>query len=145
MPWLTYRAIEVTFLDQHLLDCSESLTRGRTIEAMSDTDPIRDSENDSRSTLGRARLTFATESDITEFVEILERYEAGELTPDQWRAFRLVRGVYGQRQDDVQMFRVKIPKAYSRPTRCGGSPTHAKIGRAASLISQRARTSSCTS
>jgi hypothetical protein len=64
---------------------------------MSDTDAIRDPENGTRSILGRARLTFASESDIAEFVETLERYEAGELTSDQWRAFRLVRGVYGQR------------------------------------------------
>jgi len=70
----------------------------------------RESENSAPSTSGRARLSFASESDIAEFVETLERYEAGELTPDQWRAFRLVRGVYGQRQDDVQMFRVKIPQ-----------------------------------
>lgn len=77
---------------------------------MSNTDVIRDAENAARSTLGRARFTFAKESDITEFVDTLERYEAGELTADQWRAFRLVRGVYGQRQDDVQMFRIKIPQ-----------------------------------
>ena len=62
------------------------------------------------STLGRARLSFASTADIAEFVETLERYERGELTPEQWRAFRLVRGVYGQRQDDVQMVRVKIPQ-----------------------------------
>src|SRR6185503_11501511 len=41
----------------------------------------------------------------------LDRYERGELTPDQWRAFRLVRGAYGQRQSgDAQMMRVKIPQ-----------------------------------
>ena len=41
----------------------------------------------------------------------LERYERGEITPDQWRAFRLVRGTYGQRQaEDAQMLRVKIPQ-----------------------------------
>src|SRR5208337_2037573 len=62
------------------------------------------------STLGRARLSFADEGDIAEFVETLERYERGEMTPEQWRAFRLVRGVYGQRQDDVQMFRIKLPQ-----------------------------------
>src|SRR5205814_81860 len=46
-----------------------------------------------------------------EFVTTLERYERGELTPDQWRAFRLVRGTYGQRQAaDAQMLRVKIPQ-----------------------------------
>src|SRR4029453_18229294 len=46
---------------------------------------------------GRARLSFASEADIDEFVTTLERYERGELTPDQWRAFRLVRGAYGPR------------------------------------------------
>ena len=62
------------------------------------------------STLGRTRLSFADEADIDEFVTTLERYERGELTPDQWRAFRLVRGTYGQRQSDASMLRVKIPQ-----------------------------------
>jgi sulfite reductase beta subunit-like hemoprotein len=62
-------------------------------------------------TLGRARLTFADTDEIDEFVATLDRYERGELTPDQWRAFRLVRGTYGQRQaEDAQMLRVKIPQ-----------------------------------
>src|SRR5262244_4670300 len=62
-------------------------------------------------THGRARLSFASVADIDEFVATLERYERGELTPDQWRAFRLVRGTYGQRQaEDAQMLRVKIPQ-----------------------------------
>jgi sulfite reductase (NADPH) hemoprotein beta-component len=63
-----------------------------------------------QSTLGRARLSFAKEADVDEFVTTLERYERGEITPDQWRAFRLVRGTYGQRQDDASMLRVKIPQ-----------------------------------
>jgi sulfite reductase (NADPH) hemoprotein beta-component len=62
-------------------------------------------------THGRTRLSFASVADIDEFVATLERYERGELTPDQWRAFRLVRGTYGQRQAaDAQMLRVKIPQ-----------------------------------
>src|SRR6266566_2050179 len=62
-------------------------------------------------THGRARLSFANEADIDEFVSVLEKYERGEITPDQWRAFRLVRGTYGQRQaEDAQMLRVKIPQ-----------------------------------
>src|SRR5438105_4777977 len=66
---------------------------------------------DDPKTFGRAQLSFATVADIDEFVTTLERYERGELTPDQWRAFRLVRGTYGQRQaDDAQMVRVKIPQ-----------------------------------
>ncbi len=63
------------------------------------------------STFGRARLSFAQEADIDEFVATLEKFERGEITPDQWRQFRLVRGTYGQRQaDDAQMVRVKIPQ-----------------------------------
>ena len=62
-------------------------------------------------THGRARLSFASEADIDEFVSVLEKYERGDITPDQWRAFRLVRGTYGQRQAaDAQMLRVKIPQ-----------------------------------
>lgn len=60
-------------------------------------------------TLGRAHLSFAAEADIDEFATKLAQYERGELTPDQWRAFRLLRGTYGQRQDDVHMMRIKIP------------------------------------
>jgi sulfite reductase beta subunit-like hemoprotein len=52
---------------------------------------------------------FSDKKDIDEFVEKLEAFERGELTSDQFRAFRLLRGVYGQRQMDVQMFRIKIP------------------------------------
>jgi len=67
--------------------------------------------DNARSTLGRGRLSFESEADITEFAVILGRYERGEITPDQWRAFRLTRGTYGQRQStDSQMLRVKIPQ-----------------------------------
>jgi sulfite reductase (NADPH) hemoprotein beta-component len=60
---------------------------------------------------GRARLSFADQADIDEFVATLQKFESGEITPDQWRAFRLVRGTYGQRQNgDFQMLRVKIPQ-----------------------------------
>src|SRR5579862_2343695 len=66
---------------------------------------------DDARTLGRARLTFASEAEIDEFVSTVEKYERGEITPDQWRAYRLVRGSYGQRQtEDAQMLRVKIPQ-----------------------------------
>ncbi len=69
------------------------------------------SEHVKESTHGRARLPFASVADIDEFVVTLERYERGEMTPDQWRAFRLVRGTYGQRQTaDVHMLRVKVPQ-----------------------------------
>src|SRR5262245_8839150 len=62
-------------------------------------------------TFGRTRLSFASEAEIDEFVATLDRFERGELAPDQWRAYRLVRGTYGQRQSaDAQMLRIKIPQ-----------------------------------
>ncbi len=66
--------------------------------------------DDSR-TLGRARLSFANEAEIDEFAATLDRFERGEIGPAEWRAFRLVRGTYGQRQEmDAQMLRAKIPQ-----------------------------------
>jgi sulfite reductase beta subunit-like hemoprotein len=55
---------------------------------------------------------FSSQSDVDEFVDMLGKFERGELTSDQWRKFRLVRGCYGQRQENVQMQRVKIPLGY---------------------------------
>jgi len=52
---------------------------------------------------------FSDPRDVDEFVAMLEKYESGELTADQFRSFRLLRGVYGQRQEGTQMIRVKIP------------------------------------
>src|SRR6187399_1970748 len=69
------------------------------------------STHDRSSTFGRARLSFASTADIDEFASVLGQFERGEITPEQWRVFRLVRGTYGQRQtDDAQMIRVKIPQ-----------------------------------
>ena len=65
---------------------------------------------DDRTARARARLDFADERDIDEFVDMLGKYERGEISPEDWRRFRLVRGTYGQRQDDVQMLRIKIPQ-----------------------------------
>lgn len=62
-------------------------------------------------TYGRTRLSFANAADIDEFALMLDRFERGEIPPDEWRRFRLLRGTYGQRQDaDAQMLRVKIPQ-----------------------------------
>jgi sulfite reductase beta subunit-like hemoprotein len=52
---------------------------------------------------------FSDPKDIDTFVDMLAQFESGALTSEQFRAFRLLRGVYGQRQTDVQMIRVKIP------------------------------------
>ena len=51
------------------------------------------------------------EADIDEFVDDARALRARRDRPDEWRAFRLVRGTYGQRQTgDAQMLRVKIPQ-----------------------------------
>ena len=61
--------------------------------------------------VGRGRLSFADEGDIDEFVDTLGKYERGEISAEDWRKFRLVRGTYGQRQPEaVHMMRVKIPQ-----------------------------------
>jgi sulfite reductase beta subunit-like hemoprotein len=62
-------------------------------------------------TYGRTRLSFADTADIDEFARMLDLFERGEISPEEWRRFRLLRGTYGQRQDaDAQMLRVKIPQ-----------------------------------
>jgi sulfite reductase (ferredoxin) len=61
--------------------------------------------------IGRAGLAFSDERDIDEFVDMLQKYESGAIDANAWRGFRLLRGTYGQRQEDgVQMMRIKIPQ-----------------------------------
>src|SRR6476620_4966722 len=67
-------------------------------------------DQDKAAGVGRTRPSFADERAIDEFVDMLSKYETGEVTPEAWRKFRLLRGTYGQRQDDVQMLRVKVPQ-----------------------------------
>jgi len=52
---------------------------------------------------------FSSPADVEEFVAVLERFERGEISSEDFRTFRLKRGVYGQRQMDVNMLRVKFP------------------------------------
>jgi sulfite reductase beta subunit-like hemoprotein len=49
------------------------------------------------------------QADIALFRRQVDDYLGGRLTDDEFRAFRLRRGVYGQRQPNVQMIRTKIP------------------------------------
>jgi sulfite reductase (NADPH) hemoprotein beta-component len=58
----------------------------------------------------RTRLGFADGPEIDAFVETLGRFERRELDADEWRAYRVVRGAYSQRQDGVHMLRVKLPQ-----------------------------------
>ncbi len=47
--------------------------------------------------------------DIALFRSQIDDFLSGKLTDDEFRAFRLRRGVYGQRQAGVQMIRTKVP------------------------------------
>ena len=47
--------------------------------------------------------------EIDDFELQVKRFEAGEWDPTEFQAFRLKQGVYGQRQPDAQMFRIKVP------------------------------------
>jgi len=48
-------------------------------------------------------------ADIANFAAEIDKYLAGQLTDDGFRAIRLRRGIYSQRQTGVQMVRTKIP------------------------------------
>jgi sulfite reductase (NADPH) hemoprotein beta-component len=59
----------------------------------------------------RERASFAEPKDLDLFVERLGRFERGEISADEWRAFRLLEGTYSQRQvGDVHMVRTKLPQ-----------------------------------
>src|ERR671917_137646 len=49
------------------------------------------------------------EREFDDFDNEAEKFLAGETPEDQFIGFRLKQGVYGQRQADVQMIRVKLP------------------------------------
>lgn len=49
------------------------------------------------------------ERDIIELGNKIKAYRNGELNEDKFKALRLARGVYGQRQQGVQMVRIKFP------------------------------------
>lgn len=54
--------------------------------------------------------------DINELEEKIGKFVSGELDSEKFRAFRLARGVYGQRQLGVQMIRIKLPYGKVNPT-----------------------------
>lgn len=58
---------------------------------------------------------FSDPGDIAEFVDTLGRFERAEISAEDFRRYRLTRGVYGQRQEGVQMLRVKIPQGVLAP------------------------------
>lgn len=49
------------------------------------------------------------EKDILELERKIHEFKEGKLNEEKFRSLRLARGVYGQRQQGVQMIRIKIP------------------------------------
>ncbi len=47
--------------------------------------------------------------EIEDFAAEVERLEKGEVGEEDFKRFRLQQGIYGQRQEDVQMVRTKLP------------------------------------
>ena len=74
-----------------------------------------------------SRLHLAAPADVDEFVTALAAFERGELTADDWRKFRRLRGVYDQRQDGRSMIRVKVPELMSCVARLD-VPLEAELG-----------------
>lgn len=56
----------------------------------------------------------AAKVDIEELHDKINKFRLGIISEERFRSFRLTRGVYGQRQQGVQMIRIKLP--YGRLT-----------------------------
>ncbi len=54
-------------------------------------------------------VTTLAKADIIELDDKIKSFERGEQDGEKFRSFRLSRGVYGQRQEGVQMIRIKLP------------------------------------
>jgi sulfite reductase (ferredoxin) len=54
-------------------------------------------------------LSPAAQEDISELEQKIRAFRNLELDEEKFRSFRLARGVYGQRQQGVQMIRIKLP------------------------------------
>ncbi|MCY7356361.1 MAG: nitrite/sulfite reductase [Rudanella sp.] len=56
-----------------------------------------------------ANVSPAAQRDIVDLQKKISGFASGQMTDEQFRKFRLARGVYGQRQAGVQMIRIKLP------------------------------------
>ncbi|MDA0195269.1 MAG: nitrite reductase [Bacteroidetes bacterium] len=57
----------------------------------------------------KEKISSHAKKDIEELEYKINRFYDGKIPDERFRAFRLTRGVYGQRQPGVQMIRIKIP------------------------------------
>ena len=86
------------------------------------------------------------EREFDDFDTEAGKFLAGETPEDQFIGFRLKQGVYGQRQPDVQMIRVKLPFGGITPEQMDAfaDVDRAATRRCARATSPPARTSSST-
>ena len=61
------------------------------------------------------RTEAANQADIAELKDRIYAYQRGKEDEDRFKHYRLTRGVYGQRQVGVHMFRTKIPFGHVTP------------------------------
>lgn len=54
-------------------------------------------------------ISSEAQADIQELKTKIQSFQLGQIPEERFKAFRLARGVYGQRQPGVQMFRLKLP------------------------------------
>ncbi len=55
------------------------------------------------------RISTAAQEDLLDLEAKIEKFKAGGIDEERFKSFRLTRGVYGQRQLGVHMYRTKIP------------------------------------
>ena len=86
------------------------------------------------------------EREFDDFDNEAEKYLAGDTPENEFIGFRLKQGVYGQRQADVQMIRVKLPWGGVSPEQMDAFAIGRGAVRAARTrpTSRRARTSRST-
>jgi sulfite reductase (ferredoxin) len=61
------------------------------------------------------KISPEAKKDVLELQERIELFKSGEIPEDKFKSYRLTRGVYGQRQLGVQMFRLKLPMGRITP------------------------------
>ena len=70
------------------------------------------------------------EEEIEVFEERAQKFRIGDEDDDEFRMYRLHHGIYGQRQEDEQMVRIKLPYGGITADRRGGLlpvPAHARV------------------
>jgi len=58
-------------------------------------------------------------TELTQYRQAVQDVLAGELDETRFQALRLQQGVYGQRQENVNMVRVKLPGGVLSPNQLG--------------------------